>query len=140
MKLTIEQVKKIAMRLYEQGGDRIIECYTDKEIEELIESGFDTEQKLINFIRNGYEVDEEYRKAALWGAYGTTDEEELERIHRAESEPVETEDFEDDFNDPCFGCQACSSYACKHCQHGDDGNYSVYDVYTPSELGVSVKW
>lgn len=32
MKLTVEQVKELAMAHYVTGGDVIIECYTDEEI------------------------------------------------------------------------------------------------------------
>lgn len=141
-KLTIKHVKEIAMQLYEKGGDTIIECYEDKQIQALIDAqGIDTENKLRNFIQQGYEIDEEYRKAALYHAYGTTDEEKIARSNAKETDLVEQEETEDDY-DPCFGCQACdNSYNCKHCIYGDDGRYeSPFDVYTPSELGISVRW
>ena len=139
--LTIEQVKKLAMKNYEKGGDTIVECYEDKEIQELIDNGIDTEKKLLKFFKDGYEIDEEYRKASLWYAYGTTDEEEIARMQSSETETEEnTEedsyDYESDFNDPCFGCMAMDgSYNCKHCKYGDDGRYgSPFDVYSISEL------
>lgn len=51
------------------------------------------------------------------------------------------EDYYESY-DPCYGCLARdNSYNCKHCPHGDDGCYdSPFDVYTPSELGINVKW
>ena len=89
--LTIERVKEIAMELYGKGGDSIIECYEDEEIQKLIEEfGINTEKKLRDWIRHQHEVDEEYRKAALWHAYGTTDETEIAKMV--------------DEYDPCDGC------------------------------------
>ena len=35
-KLTLEVVKKVALQNYEKGGDRIVECWEDKEILEWI--------------------------------------------------------------------------------------------------------
>ena len=142
MKLTVEKVKELALKNYNKGGDGIYECYEDYQIEELIKSGVDTEAKLLVLFKEHYEIDEEHRKAANWAAYGTTDEEEIRRIHEAESEVEENEtEMEDDY-DPCFGCKAYdNSYNCKHCQYGDDGRYeSPFDVYSPSELGLSVVW
>lgn len=137
--ITVEIIKELAMQNYNKGGDTIVECYEDYQIEELIKLGIDTEEKLLDWFKTQYEIDEEYRKAALYHAYGTTDEEEIKQMLSAESE---TEESDEPYNDPCFGCQACdNSYNCKHCVHGDDGRYeSPFDVYTPSELGISVKW
>ena len=75
--LTIERVKELAMKNYCKGGDTIIECYEDKEIQELIDRGINTEEKLIEMFQEQYEIDEEYRQAAKWHAYGTTDDEEI---------------------------------------------------------------
>lgn len=136
--LTIEKVKELARKNYCKGGDIIVECYEDKEIQELIDNGIDTEEKLLKMFRERYEIDEEYRKAALYHAYGTTDEEKIKEMLNigSEDEPMETEEEDDELiDDPCYGCQAYDGgYNCKHCPHGDDGNYSVYDVYRPSEL------
>ncbi len=142
MKLTVEKVKELAMKNYNQGGDAIVECYEDKQIQELIDRGIDTEKKLMEFFKDNYEIDEEYRKASLYYAYGTTDEKEIEQILKIESEDLNEESESDEEYDPCFGCQACDhSYNCKHCKYGDDGRYeSPFDVYTPSELGINVKW
>lgn len=80
-KITIERVKELALQYYNKGGDTIVECYEDYQIRDLINvAGVDTEKKLLKFFKNQYEYDEEQRKAALWGAYGTTDEEEIEKI------------------------------------------------------------
>ena len=137
--LTIEKVKEIAQELYTKGGDTIVECYEDKQIQALIKRGINTEEKLRDFIQEQYEINKEYRKAALWYAYGTTDEEEIARNNTKEAKLVEQEEIEKDY-DPGECCQAFDGgYNCKHCQHGDDGNYSVTDVYTPAELGISVR-
>jgi len=139
--LTIERVKELAMENYCKGGDTIVECYEDKEIQELIDRGVNTEAKLLKMFREQYEIDEEYRQAAKWHAYGTTDDEEIKQMLNFGSEESETEEeIDDEEFDPCFGCQARGSYNCKHCQYGDDGNYSVYDVYTPAELGIKTTW
>ena len=135
--ITVERIKELAMQNYNKGGDTIVECYENKQIEELIKSGIDTEEKLLEWFKTQYEIDEEYRKAALWHAYGTTDEEEIKKMLDTETENKETETEETDiFDDPCYGCQAYDgSYNCKHCQYGDDGRYeSPFDVYSPSEL------
>lgn len=141
MKLTIERVKELAMKNYEKGGDTIIECYEDKEIQELIDDGIDTEKKLLKFFKDGYEINEEYRKAALWAGYGTTDEEEIARMNSSETKLVEETESDYDYYDPCADCAKYDGgYNCKHCKYGDDGRYSPTDVYTPSELGLNVKW
>lgn len=75
--LTIERVKELAQKNYCKGGDTIVECYEDYQIRDLIDSGINTEEKLLNFFQSQYEVDEEYRQAAKWHAYGTTDDEEI---------------------------------------------------------------
>lgn len=142
MELTTERVRELALQNYNKGGDGLYECYENSQIQALIDSGIDTETKLLDWFMQQHEIDEEYRKAADYMAYGTTDEEELERIRREErkTEPVtENKLFK---YDPCEGCMAYdNSYNCKHCKYGDDGRYeSPFDVYTPSELGISVKW
>ena len=140
MKLTIEKVRELAYENFEKGGDGVAECYSDEMIQNLIDSGINTKGKLLKWFKGEYEIDEEHRKAALWAGYGTTDEEEIHKMK--ETEDDYESDIDHDYTDPCFGCMACDhSYNCKHCPHGDDGRYeSPFDVYTPSELGISVKW
>ena len=75
--LTIERVKELAKQNYCKGGDTIVECYEDYQIQELIDGGVDTEEKLLQMFQEQYEIDEEYRQAAKWYAYGTTDDEEI---------------------------------------------------------------
>ena len=132
--LTIERVKELAMKNYCKGGDTIVECYEDYQIRDLIDNGVDTEEKLLDFFQKHFEIDEEYRKAAKWHAYGTTDDEEIvEMLKAGETETVE-DTYKEDI-DPCYGCPRMDGgYNCKHCPHGDDGNYSIYDVYSQSEL------
>lgn len=135
--LAVERVKELALENYNKGGNTIVECYEDKQIMELIKLGTNTEEKLLDWFKSQYEIDEEYRKAALYHAYGTTNEDEIERMNCPDPE----EEYDEPYDDPCFGCQAYDGgYNCKHCPHGDDGQYSVHDVYTPSELGINVKW
>ena len=138
--LTVERVRELALQHYNTGGDTIVECYEDKDILVLIDH-VKTEEGLLRWFKTNHEIQEEARNAANWYAYGTTDEDELAEIHRAETEPVtETEsdcyDYDEPFDDPCYGCQRCDhSYNCKHCEYGDDGRYeSPWDVYSPSEL------
>ena len=132
--LTVEKVKELAMKNYCKGGDIIIECYTDKGIQELIDNGMDTKKKLMDFFKGNFEYDEEHRKAALYYGYGTTDEDKIAEMLK----PTETETEEEPYNysdDPCYGCPRMDGgYNCKHCEYGDDGQYSVYDVYSTSEL------
>ena len=135
--LTIERVKELAMKNYSKGGDAIVECYEDYQIRDLIDSGVNTEQKLLDFFQKQFEIDEEYRKAAKWYAYGTTEDDEIAEMLNTDSEEeteMEEDLYEEDL-DPCYGCPRMDGgYNCKHCPHGDDGNYSIYDVYRPSEL------
>lgn len=140
--LTIERVKELAKQNYNKGGDAIVECYEDYQIRDLIDSGVNTEQKLLDFFQKQFEIDEEYRKAAKWYAYGTTEDGKIaEMLNVNSEEEMETEDNYSEEDDPCYGCQAYDGgYNCKHCPHGDDGRYSVTDVYTPSELGIHVGW
>ena len=75
--LTIERVKELAKQNYNKGGDTIVECYEDYQIQELIDRGVNTEEKLLAMFQEQYGIDEEYRQAAKWHAYGTTDDEEI---------------------------------------------------------------
>lgn len=38
-KLTIDEIREIATERYEEGGDGIIECWTDRDIKEWLEEG-----------------------------------------------------------------------------------------------------
>ena len=78
--LTIARVKELALKNYNKGGDTIIECFENKEIQELIDRGVNTEAKLLEMFHEQYEIDEEYRKAAKWYAYGTTEDEEIAEV------------------------------------------------------------
>jgi hypothetical protein len=63
-KLTVEEVKDIARKNYEQGGDAIIECWSDKEIQELIDESKNVEKTLYEM----FSVREEQFKAAKYFA------------------------------------------------------------------------
>lgn len=142
-KLTIERVKELAMQNYNKGGDGIVECYEDYQIQELIDSGVNTETKLMNFFKDSFAIDEEKRKAALYYGYGTTDKEEITRIEQENAKLLEEilSDVAEESYDSCAMCAKYDGgYNCKHCKYGDDGRYeSPFDVYTPAELGINVK-
>jgi hypothetical protein len=41
MQSTIEHIRQIALRHYEQGGDIIVECFTDSELEQFVQSSIE---------------------------------------------------------------------------------------------------
>lgn len=43
-KITVAEVKRLAMANYNNGGDGVIECYEDKDIQEAIDNGMTTEK------------------------------------------------------------------------------------------------
>jgi hypothetical protein len=43
-KITVAEVKRLAMANYNNGGDGVIECYEDKDIQEDIDNGMTTEK------------------------------------------------------------------------------------------------
>lgn len=57
-KITISEVKTLARANYNNGGDSIIECYEDWEIQEEINNGMDTAEK---WLRR-FEVVDDYCK------------------------------------------------------------------------------
>lgn len=134
---TVQEVKDYAMKNYNKGGDVIIECWEDKDIEQLLDECKVENKNPKEVIDTLISIWNEEREAARY--FSGESEEETE----TDENNTETEDDYDDYmNDPCYGCQACDhGYNCKHCIHGDDGRYETpFDVYTPSELGISVSW
>jgi hypothetical protein len=144
---TIQEIKDYAMKHYKHGGDVIIECWSDEEVQQFIDEhkskcGKVNEHKLKENLNTIISIHNEYWEAARFFSG-----EEAEAYANTETETdennTETEEhYEDYADDPCYGCQACDhGYNCKHCIHGDDGRYETpFDVYTPSELGISVSW
>lgn len=142
---TIKDVKDYAMKNYNNGGDVIIECWSDKEIEQFLEECKAENKKPKEVIDTLISIWNEEREAARWFSGEYYEDEErysyedrnYNRLYHSEEPEEENYDF-----DPCEGCMACdNSYNCKHCPHGDDGRYETpFDVYTPSELGISVSW
>ena len=41
-KITVEEVRKLAMKNYNRGGDGVIECWEDSDIQEAIDDGMIT--------------------------------------------------------------------------------------------------
>ena len=99
-KLTVEEIKKIAMRNYNNGGDAIIECYEDKDIQELIDHGL-TLQGLLSM----FSIREEEFKAATYfsgsgfedGVDGVEDEDRVE----AEEEKYISSSINFDYSPSC---------------------------------------
>lgn len=138
---TVKDVKDYAMKNYENGGDVIIECWTDKEIQQLLDECKAENKNPKEVIDTIISTWNEKREAARYFS-GEAEEYDNSDIETDENN-IETEDeYDDIIDDPCYGCMARdNSYNCKHCPHGDDGRYeSPFDVYTPSELGISVSW
>ena len=135
---TIQEIKDYAMKNYEHGGDVIIECWSDEEIQQFLDECGKKNRNPKKELDGLFAERNEYFEAAKWFS-GECSEEETE----TDENNTETEEtYEDYADDPCYGRKACDhSYNCKHCPHGDDGRYeSPLDVYTPSELGISVSW
>lgn len=50
-KLTVSEVKRIAMNYYNRGGDMIIECWDDKDIRKWIQTSGGTMEALMRELR-----------------------------------------------------------------------------------------
>ena len=48
--ITIEEVRKLALKYYKEGGDGVYECYEDFQIEEEINAGAVTEADWLNIF------------------------------------------------------------------------------------------
>lgn len=132
--LTIERVKELARQNYCKGGDTIVECYEDYQIRDLIDSGVNTEEKLLQMFREQYEIDEEYRQAAKWHAYGTTDDDEIAEFLGKTECKRKCKDCARYFKDPHNLCYLAETEmvdgntdACE-----DFEKYYGCDEYTPS--------
>ena len=60
-KLTIEKVKEIAMKNYNSGGDVVIECWDDKDIQEFIDGTGEYYEKpgTLESLKNIFEINKE---------------------------------------------------------------------------------
>jgi len=61
-KITVEQVKEWAMERYEKGGDTIIECWDDEDIQRQIDEGW-TKRTFLKFMREEHTQFMEIRNA-----------------------------------------------------------------------------
>lgn len=55
-KITVVEVKKLAQEYYFQGGDGVVECYEDFQIQDEINQGMTTPQDWIESFRTFQEV------------------------------------------------------------------------------------
>lgn len=89
--MTVEEVKKYAMKNYENGGDAIVECWEDSDIEDFLRRNPNPMEMLNTMfaIRN-----EEFEAARYFSGY---DEElEMEREEDVEKEPLDDYEMPDD--------------------------------------------
>ena len=61
--ITIEEVRKLALKYYEVGGDGVYECYEDSQILEEIEAGAVTEAVWLRIFGVFYSVGEDIRNS-----------------------------------------------------------------------------
>ena len=69
--MTVADVKRIAMENYTRGGDVIVECWTDKDIEEFLKRNKNPIEKLKNIISIH---NEEYEAAKYFSGYNEESE------------------------------------------------------------------
>lgn len=62
-KITVEEVKKLALKHYKDGGDGVYECYEDSQILEEIEAGNTTENDWLKTFGVFYSVGEDIRNS-----------------------------------------------------------------------------
>lgn len=61
--ITIDEVRKLALKNYENGGDGVYECYEDFQITEEIEAGAITEADWLRIFDVFYSVGEDIRNS-----------------------------------------------------------------------------
>lgn len=61
--ITVEEVRKLALKYYEDGGDGVYECYEDSQILEEIEAGKTTENDWLKVFGVFYSVGEDIRNS-----------------------------------------------------------------------------
>lgn len=61
--ITIEEVRKLALKYYEDGGDGVYECYEDFQITEEIEAGAVTEADWLRIFGVFFSVGEDIRNS-----------------------------------------------------------------------------
>lgn len=49
--ITVEEVKALACKHYESGGDAVVECYEDRQIQRNIQGGMTTKESWLELFR-----------------------------------------------------------------------------------------
>lgn len=62
-KITVAEVRKLAREYYDHGGDGIIECYEDYQIQADIDAGMTTKKDWIKSFKVFYDVGEDIRNS-----------------------------------------------------------------------------
>lgn len=95
--MTVADVKRIAMKNYTRGGDVIIECWTDKDIEEFLKRNKNPMKALNNIISIW---NEEYEAAKYFSGYDEESEDDYieEKINiDGDSTNVYTSSYYEDY-------------------------------------------
>lgn len=93
--MTVTDVKRIAMKNYTRGGDVIIECWTDKDIEEFLKRNKNPIKELKS-IMNVW--NEEYEAAKYFSGYNEESEDDY-----IEEEMNMDDNSIDDYTSSCYG-------------------------------------
>ena len=62
-KITIAEVRKLAREYYDRGGDGIIECYEDYQIQADIDAGMTTKRSWIKSFEISYDIEQDIRNS-----------------------------------------------------------------------------
>ena len=49
--ITVAEVRRLALKHYNEGGDGVVECYMDSDIQLMIDEGYTTEAHWIRFFQ-----------------------------------------------------------------------------------------
>lgn len=93
-KLSLDEVKQFAMKNYGKGGDIIVECWTDKDIQDWIER--DGSRKGLEYLLGCWQ--EEYRAATCDSGFDPEAERELATTYlpNEDAEYLKEDDFSED--------------------------------------------
>ena len=92
---TVDDVRRIAQKYYNRGGDVIIECWEDKDIEKFILNSKNPAESLADVI----DVFWDQEADAAYYARGEMDEDEYRRMREQETSSGQDEDsiYEDEY-------------------------------------------
>lgn len=62
-KITVAEVRKLAREYYNRGGDGIIECYEDYQIQADIDNGMVTKKDWIKSFKVSYDIERDIRNS-----------------------------------------------------------------------------